>query len=131
MEGADTWTLRKSEQKYDTYEVLKRGAEGGGQLDSVKNEDVVQSHEGKERPAYNTTKVTHTVFTKNQEFLTRIPPAHALSLDALLITVPSPPTPLQSRQHALTPLRITGHRTLITDGHLQVTLSVAATICYE
>ena len=30
---------------------------------SVKNENVVQSHEGKERPTYNTTKVTHTVFT--------------------------------------------------------------------
>jgi hypothetical protein len=29
--------------------------------DSVKNEDVVQTHEGKERPTYHTTKVTHSI----------------------------------------------------------------------
>jgi hypothetical protein len=33
--------------------------------DSVKNEDVVLNQKGKERPTYNTTKVTHSFHKKN------------------------------------------------------------------
>ena len=102
-----------------------------GWTESVKNKYVVQSHEGKERPSYNTTKVIHAVLTKkkNTHTHTRIPYPNTL------------PTPQVFTRSTLLPKHTAGpitnyspettcHWVLTAICQFQ-TMSDAITICYK
>jgi hypothetical protein len=55
--GAETWTLRKADQKYlESYEMWCWRRMEISWTESVINEEVLQSQGGKEYPTYNKKK---------------------------------------------------------------------------